>query len=118
MDTALYQAVSAAVALLVLIVWVRPQTFQFLLDKGSAFPSLGRQGQFTAMVISTWVLVTVTLKGGLAEWLFIGYMFAWASAQFGSLWLKIKGQGGSSTTTTDTSTTSHTVAAPAPKAPA
>lgn len=92
MDAVLYQTVSAIVAALVLLVWVRPQTFVFLLDKDSDFPSLGRQGQFTAMVVSTWVLVTVTLKGGLAEWLFVGYMFAWAGAQFGSLWLKVKGQ--------------------------
>lgn len=93
MDSLLYQTVSALVAALVLVVWVRPQTFVFLLDKDSNFPSLGRQGQFTAMVVSTWVLITVTIKGGLAEWLFVGYMFAWAGAQFGSLWLKVKGQG-------------------------
>jgi len=92
METVLYQAVSALVAILVLVVWVRPQMFRFLLDKDNSFPSLGRQGQYTAMVVSTWVLVTVTLKGGLAEWLFVGYMFAWAGAQFGSLWLKVKGQ--------------------------
>jgi hypothetical protein len=92
MIATLHEAVSAAVAVLVLLVWVRPHTFKFLLDKGSTYPSLGRQGQYTAMVVSTWALVTVTLKGGLAEWLFVGYMFAWAGAQFGSIWLKLKGQ--------------------------
>jgi len=114
--TLLYQVVSAAVAVLVLIVWVRPQSFRFLLDKGSAFPSLGRQGQYTAMVISTWVLVTVTLvkKGDVQEWLFIGYMFAWGGAQFGSLWLKVKGQGhaGSSSSTEIIKTENRSVGTP------
>jgi len=116
MDSMLYQVVTALVAALLIVVWVRPQTFKFLLDKGSFYPSLGRQGQFTAMIISTWVLVTVTLakKGDLQEWLFIGYMLSWAGAQFGSLWLKMKG-GQSGTTTTTTTTDSSTVSAtPAP----
>ena len=105
MNSALYQAVSAIVAALVLVVWVRPQTFRFLLDKGSDFPSLGRQGQYTAMVVSTWALVTVTISGNLAEWLFVGYMLAWAGAQFGSIYLKMKSEIGGSTTTTDSRTT-------------
>jgi len=106
----LYQVVSAVVAGLVLVVWVRPQSFQFLLDKGNAYPSLGRLGQFTAMVVSTWVMVTMTLRDGLAEWLFLGYMLAWAGAQFGSLWLKVKGQGqaGSSSSTETIKTESRT----------
>jgi hypothetical protein len=99
MTSHLHQVVSALVAALVLIVWTRPQTFAVLLDKESNFPSLGRQGQFTAMVISTWVLVTITLNGTLAEWLFVGYMFAWAGAQFGSIWLKLKAQAPPGTTT-------------------
>ena len=110
MDSLLYEVVTALVAALVMLVWTRPQTFRFLLDKGNAEPSLGRQGQFTAMIVSTWVLVTVTLvkKGDVQEWLFIGYMLSWAGAQFGSLWLKMKGsQAG---TTSSTSTTSSTTA--------
>jgi len=105
-DSLLYEVVTALVAALVMVVWVRPQTFKFLLDKGSLFPSLGRQGQYTAMIVSTWVLVTVTLvkRGDVQEWLFIGYMLSWAGAQFGSLWLKMKG-GQAGTTTTNTSTT-------------
>lgn len=89
----LYEVISAFVALLVFFVWIRPQVFPFLLDKGTTFPSLGRQSQYTAMITSTWVLVTATLmkKGDVPEWMFIGYMLAWAGAQFGSLWLKTKG---------------------------
>jgi hypothetical protein len=102
-ESVLYQAVSALVAILVMFVWVRPQMFRFLLDKGSDFPSLGRQGQYTAMIVSTWVIATVTLENGLSEWLFIGYMFAWAGAQFGSTWLKLQGRG-----TTVTSSSSST----------
>jgi hypothetical protein len=100
MTSYLHQVVSALVAALVLIVWTRPQTFKVLLDKDSDFPSLGRQGQYTAMVISTWVLVTITLNGTVAEWLFVGYMVAWAGAQFGSIWLKLKSQVPPGTTTT------------------
>ena len=118
MDSTLYEVVTALVAMLLMVVWIRPQTFKFLLDKGSYFPSLGRQGQYTALIVSTWVLATVTLvkKGEVQEWLFIGYMLSWAGAQFGSLWLKMKGgQAGTTTTTTTTdssSTTSAPVAAP------
>jgi len=116
-DSMLYQVVTALVAMLVMVVWIRPQIFRFLLDKGNAEPSLGRLGQFTAMIVSTWVLVTVTLakKGDLQEWLFIGYMLSWAGAQFGSLWLKMKGgQSGTTTTTTTTDSSSTTSALPAP----
>jgi len=110
-DSLLYQVTNALVAALLIVVWVRPQVFRFLLDKGNAYPSLGRLGQFTALVISTWVLVTVTLakKGDVQEWLFIGYMLSWAGAQFGSLWLKMKGgQSGTTTTATTTTTDSST----------
>lgn len=102
MDSLLFQVVSALVAILVFVVWVRPQTFKVLLDKeNNDYPSLGRQGQYTAMISSTWVLVAVTLakKGDVQEYLFIGYMMAWAGAQFGSLWLKMKGQSPGTTTT-------------------
>jgi hypothetical protein len=52
------------------------------------------------MIGSTWMLVTITLNGTVPEWLFVGYMFAWAGAQFGSIWLKLKGQAPTGTTTT------------------
>ena len=107
MDSLLFQVVTAMVAALVMVGWIRPQSFKFLLDKGSDYPSLGRQGQYTAMVVSTWVLVTVTLvkKGDVPEWLFVSYMLAWGGVAFGSLWLKIKGGQSGTTTTTSTSTT-------------
>jgi hypothetical protein len=108
----LYEVVTALVAALLMVVWVRPQTFKFLLDKGSLFPSLGRQGQYTAMIVSTWLLVAVALlkKGDVPEWMFIGYMLSWAGAQFGSLWLKMKGgQVGTTTTTTTTDSSTQAV---------
>ena len=42
--------------------------------------SLGKTGQFIAMVISTWVIIYQTRAGLLTEWLFAGYMLAWAGA--------------------------------------
>lgn len=88
--TLLYEVVSAIAAAIVFIAWIHPATFKALLDKDSSFPSLGRQGQFTAMIVSTWAMVTTVLNGVMSEWLFAGYMFAWAGAQFSSAYLKIK----------------------------
>lgn len=93
MNSPLYAMVSGLTAMLVVLAWIKPQTFSFLRDKDSHFPSLGRQGQYTALLASTWVLVTLTLQDGkLPEWYGMGYMLAWAGAQFSSVWLKIKGQ--------------------------
>ena len=92
MESYLYQAISGATAILLFIVLLRPQTFPFLLDKGTNQPSLGRQGQYTALMVSTWAFVTLTLNDKLTEWFFVGYMLSWAGAQFGSLYLKVKGQ--------------------------
>lgn len=88
----LYETLSAITAILVVIVWLRPRTFRFLVDKESQEPSLGRQGQYIALLVSTWALVYETIDGKLTEWFFTTYMLAWAGAQFGSLWLKIKAE--------------------------
>ena len=42
--------------------------------------SLSRLGQLTALVVSTSILIHQTVSGKLTEWLFIGYMTAWAGA--------------------------------------
>ena len=115
MNTLLYQVVSGIVAALIVIAWTRPGTFVFLRDKGTDFPSLSRLGQYTALLVSTWVMATMALKGEVQEWLFIGYMLAWAGAQFGSLYLKSKGQGG--VTTTETRSSVATTVTPAPLNP-
>ena len=88
----LYSMVSALTALAVFVAWVRPCTFVFLIDKRTGHPSIGRQGQYTALLVSTWVLVTVALDPDdrVSEWLFIGYMVAWAGAQFGSRWMQLR----------------------------
>ena len=113
----LYQIVSALTAMLVIVAWVRPETFRFLMDKESGFHSLGRQGQYTAMLTSTWVLVSVTLlkEGDIQEWLFIGFMLAWAGAQFGSLWLKTRPQQGTVTNTSSVTSSSTVTPAVTPK---
>jgi hypothetical protein len=93
-DTLLFRIISAITAILVLITWIRPETFRFLLDRGEQYPSQGRQAQHTALMASTWVLVALTINAGdgVPEFLFTGYMVAWAGAAFGSIWLKLKGQ--------------------------
>lgn len=87
-----FNTISAMFAILILLALIKPGMFPFLRDKGTDFPSLGRQGQYVAMITSTWIIMWVTMKGALQEWLFIGYMFAWGGAHFASLWLKVKGQ--------------------------
>lgn len=95
----------ALTLMLVTLALTKPTMFRFLIDKGSGMPSLGKQGQFVALVTSTWAFATLTVAHELTEWFFGAYMVAWAGAAFGSLWLQIKGgqQGSSSTTTTTTS---------------
>lgn len=90
MESLLFQVVSACAACVVFCAWTRPQWFRYLLDKGTAEPSVNRVGQFTALVTSTWAFVAIVIKGQLSEWFFTAYMLAWAAAQFGSVWLKSK----------------------------
>jgi len=91
MDSLLFQTITGIMALFIFWTWLRPGTFRFLLDKGSTEPSLGRIGQFTALVVSTWAFMSLVLSNLLTEWFFTAYMLAWAAAQFGSIWLKVKG---------------------------
>lgn len=94
MNTHLWTLLSALCGIMVLLTWVRPRTFPALIDKERDVPSLPRQGHFTALISSTWVLIYVTLDPTekLSEWLFGGYLLAWAGSQFGSAYLKAKGQ--------------------------
>lgn len=94
MGTLLFQAVSGLAALICLFAWLKPARFRYLLDKDSPEPSLGRVGQFTALITSTWAFVALVLSDKLNEWFFTAYMLSWAGAQFGSLWLKQRGQQG------------------------
>ena len=105
MDTLLFKAVSAMCAIILVIALLKPQQLPFLLDKDTEIPSLGRIGQFVALIVSTWSMIELVLDDKLTEWFFGGYMVTWAGAQAASLALKIKGQPGSGTTTETTSTT-------------
>lgn len=100
--------------LVVFIAWVRPRTFEVLIDKGTGWPSLGKQSQFTALVMSTWMGAWLTVEGELKEWFFGLYMAIWAGAAASSLWLQIKG-GTSTSTSTETTKTTETVTVPKPK---
>jgi len=107
--TLLHEVGSAMIAILVLLAWLVPQKFRYLLDKDSQEPSLGRIGQFTALAVSTWAFITLVIMKDLNEWFFIGYMAVWAAAQAGSLALKIKGAAGTTTTEETSSSSSKTV---------
>jgi len=87
----MFQAFSGLVVLFLLLSWVRPTIFRFLLDKGNTEPSLSRIGQYNALLISSWGVVALVLKETpIPEWFFSTFMLAFAGAQFGSLWLKFK----------------------------
>ena len=87
----LLRVLSGLCGMIVIVAWVRPHTFLVLIDLPSNHPSLAAQGQFTAMVVSTWALVQLTLDNELTEWFFGAYMLAFAGAKFGSAFLKLKG---------------------------
>ena len=46
--------------------------------------SQSKTGMAIAMWVSTWVIIHVTLKDQLTEWLFISYMATWAGANLGN----------------------------------
>ena len=104
----LFKVVSIFVACLIIILWLKPELFKIVIDKDNQYPSGSKQAQFTALIVSTWVLVDASLRSAVTEWMFGMYMIAWAGAQFGSTWLKIKGQSNdaqsSYRTTTEVST--------------
>ncbi len=52
--------------------------------------SLSKFGQFVSMITSTWVVIHQTRAGTLTEWLFTGYMIAWAGANAFSKYLENK----------------------------
>lgn len=68
-------------------------------DENGRF-SLSKFGQLVALLVSTWVLIYETRKGHLTEWLFAGYMAAWAGANLLNKYLD-RGKPTSSDDTTD-----------------
>jgi len=90
--TPIFNVMTVAFAILILLALIKPGLFRFLLDKDSVEPSLGRQGQYVALVVSTWALMWLVIHDKLTEFFFTSYMLAWAGAQFGSIFLKMKGK--------------------------
>jgi hypothetical protein len=87
--TLLFDIISGVFAILLLIGLAKPQTFRFLLDKDSTEPSLGRLGQYAALVVSTWGFMWLIIHDKMTEFYFTSYMLSWAGAQFGSIFLKV-----------------------------
>lgn len=87
----LYLTCSGILAMITVVAILRPVSFRFLLDKDTTEPSLGRVGQFVALMVSTWGFIALTVADTLSEWYVTAYMLVWAGAQAASLALKIKG---------------------------
>lgn len=60
-------------------------TEAFLNPKGKT--SLSRIGQFSALAVSTWAFVFLTVDGKLTDWYFTSYMLAWVGNGIGHKWL-------------------------------
>ena len=91
---------SVVVFIIVVVSWLRPMSFRYLLDKGNAEPSLSRIGQFTALLFSTWAGVVTILNDKMTEWFWGMYMAAWVGAQFGSIYMKVKNSSSAQPPTT------------------
>ena len=63
---------------------VRFNLTEMLIDSKTNRVSLMKCGQALALLISTWVLIHETRAGRLTEFLFFGYMAAWAGANLGN----------------------------------
>ena len=83
-----------------------------IVDKASGRVSLSRFGQLTALLVSTWGFVTLTLHDKLTEWYYGSYMFTWAAAEGYRKWQeynKLKSNSNSSITETVNAQTSTTI---------
>lgn len=49
--------------------------------------SMARVAQFSALVVSTWAFVYLTVGDKMTEWYFAGYMAAWVVNGLGSKWI-------------------------------
>lgn len=49
--------------------------------------SFARIGQFSALAVSTWAFVFLTVDGKLTDWFFTSYMLAWVGNGIGHKWL-------------------------------
>ena len=65
-----------------------------LVDKDTGHVSLSKFGHFIALVASTVALWYEMMHSRLTEWLFTGYMIAWAGANLTSRWIDIKSRLG------------------------
>lgn len=74
---------------IVIVLWHREKESNFdiryiVIDSKTENVSLSKLGQFVALVVSTSALWYEMMHGRLTEWLFIGYMMAWAGANIAS----------------------------------
>jgi hypothetical protein len=61
-----------------------------LVDTETKKLSIFKAGQVLALIVSTWIVVRETNHDRLNEWLFGGYMFAWAGANLANRALTVK----------------------------
>ena len=60
---------------------------QVLVDSKTGKTSLMKMGQFTALLVSTWVLIHETRASRLSEWLFLSYMGVWGGVNIANKWI-------------------------------
>ena len=79
---------------LVLIKWhTDNSTFDFrraLIDPATKEISFSRLGHFVCLVVSTGIILHAACLGRLTEWMYSGYMFAWAGAYVVSKAIDVK----------------------------
>lgn len=61
-----------------------------LITDESGTVSLMKTGQLIALIVSTWALVHETRVNRLTDWLFFGYMMAWAGANVAAKYIAMK----------------------------
>jgi hypothetical protein len=61
-----------------------------LVDSVSGKVELGKLGQLTALLVSSWILMHETHAGRLTEFLFIGYMSVWGGVNLARKYIDTK----------------------------
>ena len=87
--------ISFIVIIFLLVSWQRNTTDTFdlrdlLINSETGKIGLFKVGQLISLAVSTWVIIHETVNSHLTDWLFTGYMVAWAGANLVSKALDAK----------------------------
>lgn len=83
--------------LLLILIQLRKDTYDLrylIVDTETKQPSLYKLGNLTALIVSTWGFVYLTLHDNLSEFYFTAYMSIWAATNVGNnafqKWLELR----------------------------